>query len=86
MAKLPCPESNCLSHHQVASESVHGANLALRQVKCDGCIEENQVCKCENNGGIKVMVNTDDIDQQAPGANSSFFHAVLNMSGMLIGN
>ncbi|XWS13472.1 hypothetical protein CRYUN_Cryun36dG0040000 [Craigia yunnanensis] len=78
MAKLPCPESNCLSHHQVASETVHGANLALRQVKCDACIEENEVCKCDN-GGIKGMVKTEDVDQQA-GANSSFLHAVLNMS------
>ena len=84
MAKLPCPESNCPSHHQVASETVRGANLALRQVKCDACIEQNEVCKCDN-GGINGLVKTEDIDQQA-GANSSFLHAVLNMSGMLIGN
>ncbi|XVF38050.1 hypothetical protein REPUB_Repub20aG0064400 [Reevesia pubescens] len=82
-AKLPCPESNCLSHHQVASESVHGANLAVRQVNCNVCVEENEVCKCDN-GGIKGMVKIKDVDQQAR-ANSSFLHAVLNMSGMLIG-
>ncbi|OMO88332.1 Amino acid transporter, transmembrane [Corchorus olitorius] len=76
MAKLPCPESNCLSH-QVASETVHGANLALTQVKCDACIEENEVCKCD-------LVKGKDVDQQAE-ANSSFLHAVLNMIGMLIG-
>ncbi|XP_022761051.1 amino acid transporter AVT1H-like [Durio zibethinus] len=82
-SKLSCPESNCLSHHQVASETIHGANLALKQVNCDVCIEENEVCKCDNSG-IKGMVKTEDVNQQS-GANSSFLHAVLNMSGMLIG-
>ncbi|XVE81408.1 hypothetical protein DITRI_Ditri15bG0061000 [Diplodiscus trichospermus] len=84
MPKLPCHESNCVSDNQVASETVHGANLALRQVTCDVCVEENEVCKCDN-GGINGMVMTKDaVDLQA-GADSSFLHAVLNMSGMLIG-
>ncbi|XP_022734069.1 amino acid transporter AVT1H-like [Durio zibethinus] len=78
MAKLPCPESNCLSHHQVTIETVHGANLALRQVKCDVCMQENnQVCNC---GHVQRMqVNGND------GADHSFLHAVVNMSAMLIG-
>ena len=82
MAKLPCPESNCLSYHQVASETIHGENLALRQGTCDIFIEKNdQVCKY---GHVQSMVNGEDVDQQ-PGADRSFLHAVLNMSGMLIG-
>ncbi|WRX21494.1 Amino acid transporter [Theobroma cacao] len=86
MAKLPCPETSRLSH-QVASETVHGANLALRQVTCDVCIEENEVCKCGHGDieDVQSMVKGKDVDQQA-GANSSFLHAVLNMSGMLIGD
>lgn len=64
----------------------HESNLALKQVKCDACIEENGVCKCDN-GGIEGMVMTEDAaDQQARSGNISFLHAVLNMSGMLIGN
>ncbi|XVF84672.1 hypothetical protein PTKIN_Ptkin17bG0056300 [Pterospermum kingtungense] len=82
MAKLPCPQSTCLSPHQVESETVHGANLASSQVvECDVCIEENEVCKC---GHVRSMENGNDVDQQA-GTDSSFHLAVLNMSGMLIG-
>ncbi|MBA0813036.1 hypothetical protein Gohar_026925 [Gossypium harknessii] len=69
----------------VAKLPFRESNLALKQVKCDACIEENGVCKCDN-GGIQGMVMTEDAaDQQARSGNSSFLHAVLNMSGMLIG-
>ncbi|PPR99837.1 hypothetical protein GOBAR_AA20827 [Gossypium barbadense] len=69
----------------VAKLPFHESNLALKQVKCDACIEENGVCKCDN-GDIEGMVMTEDAaDQQARSGNSSFLHAVLNMSGMLIG-
>ncbi|KAB2009326.1 hypothetical protein ES319_D10G159200v1 [Gossypium barbadense] len=69
----------------VAKLPFHESNLALKQVKCDACIEENGVCKCDN-GGIEGMVMTEDAaGQQARSGNSSFLHAVLNMSGMLIG-
>ncbi|KAG4126232.1 hypothetical protein ERO13_D10G144000v2 [Gossypium hirsutum] len=69
----------------VAKLPFHESNLALKQVKCDACIEENGVCKCDN-GGIEGMVMTEDAaGQQARSGNSSFLHAVLNMSSMLIG-
>ncbi|KAK0608666.1 hypothetical protein LWI29_034027 [Acer saccharum] len=69
--KLGCVSSP----NQVASESVHGRNLAAQQrvmtSGCDVCVEANKVCKGDH--------------QEPAQANSSFAHAVINMIGMLIG-
>ncbi|GMN63086.1 hypothetical protein TIFTF001_032148 [Ficus carica] len=76
--------SDCLAHqNQVASESVHGAELAAKQLRarCDVCVEQNQVCECDQISEHAKNV-TDVVDHEA---NSSFAHAVINMIGMLIG-
>ncbi|KAF3457081.1 hypothetical protein FNV43_RR01738 [Rhamnella rubrinervis] len=83
--------SNCLSHHknQVVSESVHGANSAIKQLStCHVCVEQSQVCKCSSDELLLKGVNegADNHDRgNNPQANSSFTHAVINMVGMLIG-
>lgn len=90
-----CLESsipNCLSHqkNQVASESVHGANLARKQCStCNVCVEQSQVCKCSSEQ-LQLKDVNEGVDDHDHGnnqqANSSFTHAVINMVGMLIGN
>ncbi|KAF8765336.1 hypothetical protein HU200_008713 [Digitaria exilis] len=68
---------------QVASESVHGAELALERLhcrrRCETCdVEAGKPCMC---GGGRVAV--DEGHSSKP--NSSFAHSVINMVGMLIG-
>ncbi|PON95599.1 Amino acid transporter, transmembrane domain containing protein [Trema orientale] len=76
-------KSQCLigSHNQnqIASESVQlGAGAG-----CEVCVEESQlVCKCAHNHVTADTNNHIGDDHQA---NSSFAHAVINMTGMLIG-
>ncbi|XP_044479523.1 amino acid transporter AVT1H-like [Mangifera indica] len=71
IGNLSCCNGVCLSNGiQVASETVHGANLAAQQVTCD-----IEVCK-----GIPTAE-----EKKTAEPNSSFLHAVLNMTGMLIG-
>ncbi|KAM7253185.1 hypothetical protein ACFE04_025803 [Oxalis oulophora] len=70
------------SKNPVASESVHGANLALQWVGCEACIEENnRICKCDDHTQQNLTIN----DHHHGEANSSFLHAVINMIGMLLG-
>ncbi|XP_038721932.1 amino acid transporter AVT1H [Tripterygium wilfordii] len=65
----------CHGHHQVtSSKTVHGADLAKHWKNCNVCVEENQLCKCDQ-----------ETDTNNSEANSSFGHAVINMIGMLIG-
>ncbi|KAF2324144.1 hypothetical protein P3X46_002447 [Hevea brasiliensis] len=80
--KLFCSESECLSRrNQVASESVHGKNLAAKWVVCETCVEENKACNCHSRPeDLKSAV--DGVEAEG---NSSFAHAVINMIGMLIG-
>lgn len=76
------PSKNCLSHqkNQVASESVHDTDLAMKQWStCDVCVEQSQVCKCSTHQSA-------DQDRENQQGDSSFTHAVINMVGMLIGN
>ncbi|EXB97441.1 hypothetical protein L484_012009 [Morus notabilis] len=84
--------SNCLAHqNQVASESVHGAELDAKQMlwaRCDVCVEQNQVCKCDQSADDQHLKSVTDVGHNHDGdhqANSSFAHAVINMIGMLIG-
>lgn len=80
--------SKCLPHqNQVASESVHGRNLALKELSCSVCLEENKACKCEESFESCKKVDSDvSEDEQHHGeANNSVTHAVINMTGMLIG-
>lgn len=72
-----------LMRKQVASETVHGARLAVVELHggCDSCAEENKACKCETDNG---EVGFDSANHHAK-ANSSFAHSVINMVGMLIG-
>ncbi|KAJ4830322.1 hypothetical protein Tsubulata_016082 [Turnera subulata] len=88
--KLLCSKTDCLSHrnHQVASESVHGQNLAAKRMSCVACIEENKVCKCDHSiehQDFKCEVNGGAVDEHPTMPDCSFAHAVINMSGMLIG-
>ncbi|XP_050372934.1 amino acid transporter AVT1H [Argentina anserina] len=80
-------QSECLPHpNQVASDSVHGRNLALNELSCSVCLEENKVCKCEQSFESCKKVDSDVGDHEHHGeANNSVTHAVINMTGMLIG-
>ncbi|KAL5542870.1 hypothetical protein UlMin_010580 [Ulmus minor] len=75
----------CLSHqNQVASESVHGADLAKKQLaSCNICVEQIQVCKCDDQS-FNQLKSDSDVENNK-NANSSFVHAVVNMTGMIIG-
>ena len=86
MQKLPSPDSdNCLPHRsRVASETEGGACPSLA-VCCGGCLEENKVCKCGAIHGGGGGIVEDKAFGNTVNANSSFVHAVINMSGMLIG-
>ncbi|KAJ4956278.1 hypothetical protein NE237_013061 [Protea cynaroides] len=87
--RLLCMELERPPHrNQVASESVHGAKLALSWTTCHVCVEENKACKCDSaavDEELKKSVNGMDDGDQHMRANSSFTHAVINMIGMLIG-
>ena len=79
--------SNCLAHqNQVASESVHGAELAAKQLwaRCDVCVEQTKDCKCEQNTADQEPSLAVEARHHGD-ANSNFAHAVINMIGMLIG-
>ncbi|KAF8701528.1 hypothetical protein HU200_033553 [Digitaria exilis] len=84
MASLWCWSLLCHKpNKQVASESVHGAELALEHLdcrrRCETCdVEAGKPCKC---GGGRVAVN----EGHSSKPNSSFAHSVINMVGMLIG-
>lgn len=78
-------KSNCLSHqNQVASDSVHRGNLALQQLSCNACLEENKACKCDQS--FESCKRVSAVDERHAEANNSFTHSVINMTGMLIGN
>ncbi|KAJ7957298.1 Vacuolar amino acid transporter like [Quillaja saponaria] len=85
-------QSDCLHQHrnQVASEFVHGANLAVKCVVCNACVEENKQRHCKCNHSIdqdleSTAIGDVGIVEHDAEANSSFAHAVINMVGMLIG-
>lgn len=68
--------------NQVASETVHGARLAITELSnCATCVEENNVCKCREGSGV-VSFRTENHTKKP---DSSFAHSVINMVGMLIG-
>lgn len=49
---------------------------------CVGCVEENKGCECEHENSVKELgLELDHTTSE----NSSFFHSVINMVGMLIG-
>ncbi|XP_072981779.1 amino acid transporter AVT1H [Typha angustifolia] len=66
--------------NQVVSESVHGAQLAVKFTGCASCVEENKACKC---GEVSRVRNFENDHHTKP--NSSFAHSVINMIGMLVG-
>ncbi|KAF8402222.1 hypothetical protein HHK36_013174 [Tetracentron sinense] len=86
--KLSCLKSDCFSQrNQVANGSVHVVPSAAEWAKCEVCVEE-KVCKCDRGSiddGLNSVVNIVDGGKHHMKANSSFFHAVINMIGMLIG-
>ncbi|KAK9288070.1 hypothetical protein L1049_016516 [Liquidambar formosana] len=84
--KLPCTDSDCLSHrNQVASERVDSASLAVEWVGCNLCVDESNVCKCDQgNCDLKSVDNCIDVGGNVQ-ADGTFAHAVINMVGMLIG-
>lgn len=70
---------DCVSRgNQVASETLHGANLAVQHLSCDICVEELNACKGDH------TTEKLDIAENNSQANSSFAYAVINMVGMLI--
>lgn len=81
-----CPDSACSClrcRSQVAADDDQVVD-AQWWTGCDGCLEANKTCTCNNiignDGTAKDMKNVQHK------ANSSFLHAVVNMIGMLIGN
>ncbi|CAD6253875.1 unnamed protein product [Miscanthus lutarioriparius] len=91
MASLRC-WSLCPKPRQVASESVHGAQLALQRLsrRCETCdVEAGTRCKCREEAvaqdGGKVAVVEVKGEERRSEPNSSFAHSAINMVGMLIG-
>lgn len=91
MASLRC-WSLCPKPLQVASESVHGAQVALQRLsrRCETCdVEAGTLCKCREEAvardGERVSVVEVNGEERRSGPNSSFAHSVINMAGMLIG-
>ena len=91
MASLRC-WSLCPKPRQVATESVHGAQLALQRLsrRCETCdVEAGTRCKCREEAvaqdGGKVAVVEVKGEERRSEPNSSFAHSVINMVGMLIG-
>uniref|UniRef100_A0A0E0MET8 Amino acid transporter transmembrane domain-containing protein n=1 Tax=Oryza punctata TaxID=4537 RepID=A0A0E0MET8_ORYPU len=93
-----CWLSLCTKPKQVASESVHGAQLALQRLtaarRCGGgdaaCVdvEAGKPCKCGEELHVEAtapwrVAAVDAVHHGKP--TSSFTHSVINMVGMLIG-
>ncbi|XP_008804195.2 amino acid transporter AVT1H [Phoenix dactylifera] len=77
-----CPEFNQpTNQNQVATETVHGARLAIQLSNCDTCVEENNACKCREGSGVLSFGGSENHTK----ADSSFAHSAINMVGMLIG-
>lgn len=78
-----CADSACCClrcRSQVAAEDQ--VVDAQWRIGCDGCLEANKTCTCNNNiGNDGTAKDLKDVHK----ANSSFLHAVVNMIGMLIG-
>ncbi|XP_050235816.1 amino acid transporter AVT1H [Mercurialis annua] len=65
-------------------ESLSGEkNSGMKWVICEACVGDNRDCKCEEKIGDLKYVEPNIPTTHQP--NSSFFHAVINMTGMLIG-
>ncbi|XP_062104959.1 amino acid transporter AVT1H [Humulus lupulus] len=89
--------NECLiaSHNknQIASDSAHQLGGVRTSSICETCVEDSQlVCKCHHqnqNQNHDHVISADDNATINHGghhhANSSFVHAVINMTGMLIG-
>lgn len=80
-----CPDSACCClrcRSQVAADDQ--VVDAEWRIGCDGCLEANKKCTCNNIiGNDGTAKDLKDVQHKA---NSSFLHAVVNMIGMLIGN
>lgn len=91
MASLGC-WSLCPKPKQVASETLHGAQLALQRLsrRCQTCdVEAGKPCKCGEeamalDGGRAAVVEVNGEERHSR-PNSTFAHSVINMVGMLIG-
>ncbi|KAG9447173.1 hypothetical protein H6P81_013301 [Aristolochia fimbriata] len=81
IAKFSC----LIKNQKVASESVHGAQFAKKELSklCDSCVEEDKICTCGDLSRVVIQKQNGGHDQVK--ANSSFAHSVINMAGMLIG-
>ncbi|KAF3957065.1 hypothetical protein CMV_017885 [Castanea mollissima] len=83
---LLCLQPNRLLHrNQVLNGTLHSANLDVQWVSSHVCLEEIKPCMC--NHSIKNLESVENgiAIEHSVGANGSFAHAVINMTGMLIG-
>ncbi|KAM1217158.1 hypothetical protein TB2_013162 [Malus domestica] len=78
-------KSNCLPHQNqvIVSDALRRAKLALQQLSCNVCLEENKVCKCDQ--CFESCKRVAGADEHHAEANNSVTHSVINMTGMLIG-
>ncbi|GAB4844016.1 hypothetical protein Ancab_013980 [Ancistrocladus abbreviatus] len=85
VGKPASAESDCQPHrNQVANEAIDSGKYT-ECMNCSLCVEENKPCKCDcSDGSLKTTNGSIDVKQPLK-ANSSFFHSVINMIGMLIG-
>ncbi|GLU08701.1 hypothetical protein SLE2022_255980 [Rubroshorea leprosula] len=87
-----CSKQDCLTlmNHVTCTEAVHSVNLGEGCLnRCDVCVEESNVGGCDGCDHcdikeVKTLATGEDVEQRSH-ADSSFFHCVINMSGMLIG-
>ncbi|KAJ0973049.1 hypothetical protein J5N97_021008 [Dioscorea zingiberensis] len=73
--------------NQVASESVHGAGLAVSELNSLLTLENKELCKCDQRL-VHEQALTNSMEKTTTTTtttNCSFVHSVINMVGMLIG-
>ncbi|CAA2957493.1 vacuolar amino acid transporter 1 [Olea europaea subsp. europaea] len=81
---LPCLDSNCLQHQNRVTAEKNAEKLDAQLMSLDSCTEETNVKLHGNTKDLESLVNEKDGEGHKE-TNSSFLHAVINMSGMLIG-
>ncbi|MCL7037841.1 hypothetical protein MKW94_027769 [Papaver nudicaule] len=74
----PVPHRN-----KVLTKSVNDASFTTRWISCNVCVEENNVCKCDQSKDEVTIISENG--EKHMKADSSFTHSVINMVGMLIG-
>lgn len=86
--KLPCLDSDCLPHHhhQIANAKCNEEKLAEEtSIGLDACAKESKMNFEETNKDVESLADEKASVENPEENNCSFLHAVINMTGMVIG-